>query len=67
MVDPMANSYLAGLSIQTVRRSGRPPDEVGDNLVLFGHRGTVIPGLSVTEASYFASSADIEIFPVQFP
>jgi len=63
----VANSHLQGLSVQTVRKSGRAADERGDNLVLFGQEGHAVPGLYVDEASYFDSAAGIETFPVAFP
>jgi hypothetical protein len=63
----IANSNLSGLSVQTVRKSGRSPDEQGDNLVLFGHTGTAIGGLYVDQASYFDQGGGTVTFPVQFP
>jgi hypothetical protein len=63
----IANSHLEGLVIQTVRKSGRSPDEVGDNLVLFGSKDKEIPNLYVDEVFYFDDTGGIEIFPVQFP
>ncbi len=62
----IAHSHLRGLSVQTVRKSGRSPEERGDNLVLFGNAGAPIAGLYVDEASYF-DRGGMETFPVQFP
>jgi hypothetical protein len=64
----IANSHrLKGLVIQTVRKSGRSPDELGDNLVLFGREEQEIPNLYVDEVFYFDDAGGIEIFPAQFP
>jgi hypothetical protein len=63
----IAHSHLRGLSVQTVRSSGRAPQEKGDNLVLFGRAGAAIAGLSVKQASYFDARTGIESFPVQYP
>jgi hypothetical protein len=63
----IANSHLRGLSVQTVRKSGRSPDEQGDNLVLFGNTGDAICGLYVDQAIYFDQRSGTETFPVQFP
>jgi hypothetical protein len=46
--------FSAGLSVETVRHSGRSREERGDNLVLFGQTGQAIPGLYVEESYYFA-------------
>jgi hypothetical protein len=62
----IANSHLRGLVVETVRKSGRSPEERGDNLVLFGSMGATISGLYVDEASHFDSGGGIESFPVQF-
>jgi hypothetical protein len=62
----VANSYLHGLAVQTVRKSGRSPEEQGDNLVLFGKAKTPIGGLYVDQASYF-DSGSMETFPVPRP
>ena len=61
-----AATHLRGLSVQTVRKSGRSADETGDNVVLFGNAGSPIPGLYVDRATYYDSGAP-ENFPVQFP
>ncbi len=53
----VANSgYLRGLCVQTVRPSDRSAGETGDNLVFFGPRTKVIPGLKVERAIYFSKT-----------
>jgi hypothetical protein len=59
--------FLRGLSVETVRNSGRSAEERGDNLVLFGRTGQAIPGLYVEEAYYFGQDGSLETVPVQFP
>ncbi len=62
-----AATHLRGMSVQTVRKSGRSPEENGDNLILFGSAGSAVPGLYVDRVSYLDSAAGLENFPVQFP
>jgi hypothetical protein len=64
----VANSgYLRGLAVETVRTSERSAQERGDNLVLFGKEGQLIPGLFAEEAFFFGSSNKAQAFAVAFP
>lgn len=60
-------NFLSGLTVETVRRSGRSTEERGDNLVLFGSAGQAVPGLYVEEAYYFNANGSLDTVPVQFP
>lgn len=60
-------NYLDGLVVQTVRSSGRSPDEKGDNLILFGRYNTPISGLYVDQVLYFDVRGGMERFAVTFP
>jgi hypothetical protein len=50
----VANSgYLKALQATTARTSERSPDELGDNIIFFGHNGEMAQGLRVEEAYFF--------------
>ena len=58
------SSFLAGLAVQTVRSSERSEEERGDNLVLYGPQGKMIPGIQVEEVYFFGKTYEPEVFPV---
>lgn len=58
--------YLHGLLAQTVRPSDRSPDEMGDNVVLYGEHNQPVPGLWIECAYRFPLSGPPEEVPVKF-
>lgn len=58
--------WLHGLQAQTARPSDRSPDEMGDNVVLFGDANQAVPGLWIECAYRFPLNGPPEEIPVQF-
>ena len=64
----VANSgFLQGMIVQTVRKSERSDEEMGDNVVLFAPSGRPVSGVYIDQAYYYGKTADPEVFPVAFP
>lgn len=58
--------WLHGLQAQTVRPSDRSPDEMGDNVVLFGDANQPVPGLWIECAYRFPLNGPPQEIPVAF-
>ena len=58
--------WLKALKATTVRRSSRSPEEMGDNLILFGANGERVAGLWIDEAYLFPLRGAPVVCPVEF-
>ena len=63
----VANSGIFhALQALSVRSSGRPGGETGDNVVFFAHDNQSPPGLWIEEAYLFPVNAKPQVYPVEF-
>lgn len=58
--------WLRALKASTVRPSDRSLEELGDNLIFFGHNGEQVPALWIDESYLFPLRGDPVICPVEF-
>ena len=58
--------WLRALKATTVRASDRSLEELGDNLIFFGHNGEQVPALYIDESYLFPLRGEPIVCPVEF-